>query len=151
MKIRGTTTVDGVVDLQGRDDDSGAVVDPAAGAVYGWDAVAYTTGAWGAYTFANMTDDTYVISIEMPRYLDASASVSVSGDNQSLSTVILFGGDANDDDIIDVSDATIIGGEFGHTPPVDARSDINNDGTVDILDLVLMGGNYSLSTSPWSP
>ncbi|MBC7260971.1 MAG: hypothetical protein H5T63_03070, partial [Chloroflexi bacterium] len=153
IKILGTTTVSGVVDVQGRDNDSGAEVDPQPGQVYGWDPDPVTTGSWGTYSFSNMTDDTYEFRIEMARYLDASADVVVSGDDMTLNLCKLLGGDANDDDVIDISDATIIGGQFGKSGGdiSDPRADINNDNEVDILDLVLMGGNYSKTESPWTP
>ena len=65
----------------------------------------------------------------MPRYLDAERWVVVSGDTMALNKVVLLGGDANDDDHIDITDAGIIGGEFGRTRVLitDTRADINND------------------------
>ncbi len=153
LTILGTTTVSGVVDLQGRDNDSGAVVDPLAGVTYGYDPAPVTTGPWGTFSFTNMTDDTYTFTVEMARYLDASAEVVVAGDTMTLNKVILLGGDANDDDVIDILDAGIIGGQFGRAGAgiTDPRADINADNEVDILDLVLMGGNYSRTSSPWTP
>ncbi|MFP3897169.1 MAG: right-handed parallel beta-helix repeat-containing protein, partial [Anaerolineales bacterium] len=152
IMVLGTTTVDGVVDLQGRSDDSGAVVDPQSGENYNWDPDAVTTGSWGAYTFSEMTDDTYTFTVEMDRYLDASVEVEVSGDTQTLNTVVLLGGDANDDDEININDMTIIGGEYGNADGDidDERADINADDVVDILDLVLAAGNYGETESPWS-
>lgn len=153
VTILGTTSVAGRVDLQGRDNDSGAVVDFPAGSVYpgGSD----TTDVWGRYDFANVEDGSYLVTIEMARYLDAAATVLVSGENLTLNTVKLLGGDTNDDDTINISDATTIGSAFGTVPgdPYwNINADINNDGTVNILDLVLMGGNYGLSSPvPWTP
>ncbi|MGB9593606.1 MAG: right-handed parallel beta-helix repeat-containing protein, partial [Anaerolineae bacterium] len=133
LTILGTTTVSGVVDLQGRDNDAGAVVDPLAGVTYGYDPAPVTTGPWGAYSFSNMTDDTYTFTVEMARYLDASAEVVVSGGTKTLNKVILLGGDVNDDDAIDISDLSSIGGKFGETVnPATTPQDINYDGLVDI-------------------
>ena len=152
LTILGTTTVSGVVDLQGRDNDSGAVVDPLAGVTYGYDPSPVTTGPWGTYSFSNMTDDTYTFKIEMARYLDASAVVVVSGDTMTLNKAILLGGDVNDSDEIDITDLSSIGGKFGETVnPATTPQDINYDGLVDILDLVLAAGNYGLTSSPWTP
>jgi hypothetical protein len=153
LTILGTTTVSGVVDLQGRDNDSGVVVDPLAGVAYGYNPAPVTTGSWGTYSFSNMTDDTYRFTIEMARYLDAWADIVVSGDSKTLNKVTLLGGDANDDDTVEIGDASIIGGDFGHSGGsiVHPEADINNDGMVDILDLVLMGGNYGKSSPvPWT-
>jgi len=152
LTILGTTTVSGVVDLQGRDNDSGAVVDPLAGVTYGYDPSPVTTGPWGTYSFSNMTDDTYTFKIEMARYLDASAVVVVSGDTMTLNKAILLGGDVDDDDDIAITDLSSIGGKFGETVnPATTPQDINYDGLVDILDLVLAAGNYGLTSSPWTP
>jgi len=151
LTIYGTTDVSGVVDLQGRANDSGAVVTFPAGVLYpgGTD----TTDSWGRYDFAGVTDGSYLVTIEMARYLDASATVSVAGDTLTLNTVMLLGGDANDSDKIDISDLSIIGGQFGKSGSgiTDPRADINNDNTVDILDIVLAAGNYDLTSSPWTP
>lgn len=153
VTVLGTTSVAGRVDLQGRDNDSGAVVNIPAGSVYpgGSD----TTDVWGRYDFANVEDGSYLVTIEMARYLDAAAAVNIAGENLTLNTVKLLGGDTNDDDTINISDATTIGSAFGTVPgdPFwNSSADINNDGTVNILDLVLMGGNYGLSSPvPWTP
>lgn len=153
VTVLGSTSVAGRVDLQGRDNDSGAVATLPPGTVYpgGSD----TTNTWGRFGFANVEDGSYLITIEMARYLDAAATISVTGENLTLNTVKLLGGDTNDDDTINISDATTIGSAFGTVPgdPYwNSSADINNDGIVNILDLVLMGGNYGLSSPvPWTP
>lgn len=140
ITVIGQGTIAGTVRLQARSDHSGATV--AA------DGTSTTTNAAGAYSLT-VWEGTYAVTVEMPRYLDAQRAgvVVTTGSTVTLTQVILLGGDANDDDAIDVSDAAIIGGEFGKTSGFDARADINNDGQVDIVDLVLMGGNYG-SASP---
>jgi len=151
ITILGTTTVSGVVDLQGRGDDSGAVVTFPVGPRYAGESD--TTDLWGRYDFADVTDADYIsVTVEMERYLDAAAEVTVSGDNMTLNTVVLLGGDANDDDYINIQDLSIIGGQFGNTvDPATVTADINYDGVVNILDLVLAGGNYHETESPWTP
>lgn len=152
LTILGTTTVSGVVRLQGRGDWSGARVDAGPGANYGDDPAPVTTDAWGRYAFA-ATDDHYPVTAEMARYLDAAAEVEVTGGAAVLATVELLGGDVNDDDVIDITDITAISGLlFGSA--VDAATtaaDINYDGWVDILDLALAAGNYGLRGTPWAP
>ncbi len=68
--------------------------------------------------------------------------------------MVLLGGDATNDNIIDNPDATLIGGAYGNTGIVctagGACSDVTGDGKVDILDLTLMGGNYSKTASDWT-
>jgi hypothetical protein len=73
----------------------------------------------------------------------------------SLGTLVLLGGDATNNDYIDVSDAACIGSDFGGNTSscagTGANSDVNGDGVIDILDMTLMAGNYYLSASPWTP
>ena len=47
--------------------------------------------------------------------------------------------DVNMDNVVDIFDLVLVGGQFGQTPPTDTRRDVNDDGTVDIFDLVLVG------------
>jgi len=170
LTIKGKGFVAGTVDLQGRpnpapsvSDDSGATLTidtdtgtpgiqppdlyPAAGVS------SSAAGAWGPQKAAAGTYVGAAIKASKERYLDLTCTTNLvinsDGATTTLNLVTLPGGDANDDQKVDISDAGIIGGEFGKTPPTDARADINNDNTVDIFDLVLMGGNYTLGdTSP---
>jgi hypothetical protein len=69
----------------------------------------------------------------------------------SLLQVKLLGGDANNDNVIDISDSGCIGGAYGGGAAASetGSSDVNGDGKVDIYDLVLMGGNFYKNFSPW--
>jgi hypothetical protein len=71
-----------------------------------------------------------------------------------LANVLLLGGDANNDNVIDILDAGCIGRDYGQTPQacgVGGSSDVNGDGVVDMADLTLMSGNYTKNYSPWIP
>lgn len=70
-----------------------------------------------------------------------------------LANLVLLGGDATDDDEIELGDATCIGGDYNGTGAACGTgwSDVNGDGAVDILDLVMVGTNYDLEYSPWIP
>jgi hypothetical protein len=71
-----------------------------------------------------------------------------------LNLFVLLGGDATNDDVIDILDAGCIGGAYGGAPGTcggTGWSDVNEDTFVDILDLSLMGGNYLLTFSTWTP
>lgn len=142
ITVLGTGTITGTVQIQARTDYSGASVTA--------DGDGDTSDAGGAYSLS-VPEGTWTVAVELARYLDAlKTGVSVTdGGTTSLPAVLLKGGDANDDDVIDISDAGIIGGQFGLAggAVTDQRADINADGEVDIVDLVLMGGNYG-DTSP---
>ncbi len=75
----------------------------------------------------------------------------------SLNTLLLLGGDAVNDNLIDIKDAGCIGSAYALPPavcgigPTLGTSDVNGDGVMDILDLTLMSGNFTLNQSPWTP
>ncbi|GAB4403424.1 MAG: hypothetical protein Kow00123_14550 [Anaerolineales bacterium] len=142
ITVLGEGTIAGTVRLQGRASHAGAVA--AA------DGDSDITVAAGTYSLT-VPEGTWTVTVEMARYLDAvkTGVVVTAGGTTNLTQVVLEGGDANDDDVIDILDAGIIGGQFGKVGAgiTDPRADINADNEVDILDLVLMGGNYG-DTSP---
>ena len=139
--------IEGFVDLQGRTDDSGAEVCATGGG----SPICTTTDSDGYY-IVTVPQDTYTVEVEMDRYLDGSKSgvVVVAGNLVTLSTVELLGGDAIEDDVINILDLSFIGFRFGLTdsdPGWDAQADINDDLIINILDVVLAAGNF-LATSP---
>lgn len=136
--------ITGVVELQARSDWSGAIattVPAAAGGV---------TDASGVYTLT-VPAAAYTVSVEMARYLDAERAVTAARGMNALPKVKLLGGDANDDDEVDILDMSIIGGKYDLTVnPLTERADINADGLVDIIDIVVAAGNYTrTSPVPW--
>jgi hypothetical protein len=150
-----TGTISGQVDLQGRTTESGGTV--IVSNSIGYYQTISIVNADGTWSMSGIPVGGYQVNVEMSRYLDGQKGSSgsgvtvTSGGTTTLTKVKLLGGDANDDDLVDISDGAIIGGMFGQTGPSDARADINNDTTVDIMDLVLFGGNYTwISPVPWS-
>jgi hypothetical protein len=100
--------------------------------------------------------DSYTILVAMDRYLDvtlaSNKSFTVDGITTALNSLTLLGGDADDNDVINIGDASLIGGQYGNsgasiTVP---GADINNDGTVSIFDLVLVGGNLDKTPADYS-
>jgi len=153
VTVFATYNVTGRLDLQGRANDTGAALAFAVGQFQGYGGYAFSTSDyWGAISKSGVVEDTYAITISMARYLDvtvtSSKSVAISAD-KVLSTLVLLGGDANDDNLIDVSDAGIIGGQYGNSGVLITLpgADINADSVVDLLDLVIMGGNYDKQSS----
>jgi len=65
----------------------------------------------------------------------------------------LWGGDANNDETVTVTDLSCVGGAFNGPPTVcgaTGTSDLNADTVVNIFDLVLVGSNYNkVSPQPW--
>lgn len=144
IRILPMAVITGRVELQGRNDWSGAVASVWPGGASG------TSDATGLYTIT-VPAAMYRITIEMARYLDAERMQTLVRGNNPLPRVRLLGGDANDDDEVDIVDMSIIGGKYDYiVDPLTERADINADGMVDILDMTIAAGNYTgTSPVPW--
>jgi hypothetical protein len=144
--------IEGTVDLQGRADESAAEVCVEQ---VGTEVDCTTTDSGGNFTFS-LIDGNYDVIVEMGRYLDAekTGQVVVAGNTTSLCQVKLLGGDANDDDVINILDLSFMGYRFGQSvgdPDWDDRADVNNDGTINILDITGAGSNFNkTSPVPWT-
>jgi len=174
ISIAGLAQFKGYIDLQGRTNDSGAllsVYDAASTTTSVLKATA-TSAASGAYVTAYVSGqqlsvgNTYYFQVDRDLYLPTTRTVATDvpaptdwADFKLLSdrpdtvlgTVVLLGGDATNDNAVDVLDAGAIGGAYGTVVPCGAGActDVTGDGKVDILDLTLMGGNYNKTSSPW--
>lgn len=172
--IHGLAQFTGYVDLQGRTDDSGALLSVYKEAtVSGPTLMATATSASGGkYTTAYATlqqlviGQTYYFQFDRDLYLPttvrnplgtswADSKLLDTRPETVLGTLILLGGDADNDDLIGVDDASCIGGDYNQAPSlcgttVGSSSDVTGDGKVDVLDLTLMGGNFDKTSSPWA-
>jgi hypothetical protein len=92
----------------------------------------------------NVPNGTYTWRVKGTQNLSTSGSVALS---HALNTAVEMGvqpaGDANNDNLVDVTDFGILQGTFGCTPgSCDLRADFNGDGLVDITDFGLLHGNF---------
>lgn len=134
-------TITGQILLQGRANYSGAVMTAWVGGAAVDTAV---TNAAGAYSLSVPTG-IYTVTAEMSLYLDSLqiGVVATNGNTTLLTPLLLLAGDTNDDDIIDILDLSLIGGQYAATcPGYDPRADLNIDCVVSILDLSVTGGNF---------
>jgi hypothetical protein len=69
-------------------------------------------------------------------YLVGQKTLPPYGD---LGTITLLGGDATEDDQINIFDLALVAARYGEDDPI---ADINGNGVVDIYDLVVVAGNY---------
>lgn len=87
---------------------------------------------------------TYALVFERGGYLSRVVRdiVVESETTTDLQNIVLWGGDVNQDGLIDESDALQIASHFGQVNDSNAASDINGDGVVNVLDLVLACSNF---------
>ncbi len=136
-------TISGTATYQGRLDHAGIEV-TATGIVSNTD----TTDSAGAFTLGQLKAYTYTVKADAVSYLPVCATnvVVSSGETVTLTATTLLGGDLNDDDTINIGDATLLTANFGlPVPPADARADINADDIVNVQDLAILGGNYEIA------
>lgn len=157
-QVMSNRTVTGTIDLQGRTLNSGAQPALAVGAVQGYGPFSATTPDTGTYSLSGVVDDTYALSVEMPRYLDLQPrNVTISASKTSIALLRLIAGDANDDGSITISDVSIVGAMYAKSGAglTDPRGDIDGNNIVNIYDLVLVGGGFgkteSTAYSAWVP
>ena len=138
-------------DLQGSTDDSGTLFTAWTGGV---DADSCVSGQDGSCSIP-VASGTYSITVEMASYLDSVwDSISVGeGESVTLPSVVLLGGDVNDDCVVNIQDLAFMGYRFNACegdPLYDLRGDINDDGCINILDLAMAGGNFNRACPvPW--
>jgi hypothetical protein len=156
INITGIAQFTGFVDLQGRPNDSGALVEAKDGVNVKANATSassgkYTTSYVDAFLLA--INASYDVNVDRALYLPATKNWQLTTRPlTTLTTVVLLGGDATNDNVVDIFDGGCIGPAYGGGPVVcnvTGNSDVNGDGVTNILDLVLFGGNYLLSASPW--
>jgi len=69
----------------------------------------------------------------------------------TMPTITLLGGDATQDDYINIFDLALIASHYGASHPADpdaAVADINGDNKVDIYDLAITAGNSGVARGP---
>lgn len=135
----------GIVRLQARIDYSGVLLTLLAGGPSGVTLGQVPTLPDGTFRFDNLAPGSYAVQIYGEGYLTLIKSFDVSSAGTVLPAITLRAGDTNGDQRIDLTDAALIGANFGlmgsTVPP---NADINRDTSVNIIDLALIGGNFGL-------
>ncbi|MBI1281250.1 MAG: hypothetical protein GC179_24195 [Anaerolineaceae bacterium] len=110
-----------------------------------------TTDSTGHFTFANLVPGTYRVDASVGGYLSSQTTFILNeGQTLVLPSVTLIGGDTNQDNKIDLTDAALVAANFDTTTVV-AGADLNHDGIVDIRDLTAIGAYFGISgPTPWN-
>jgi len=75
-----------------------------------------------------------------------SATDEIDDSGNCVSSCPFNPGDINRNGVVDLEDLTIIGNNFGLSPPLNGRADANSDGICNIYDLVLVAKNWGFGT-----
>ena len=99
------------------------------------------TNESGEFTVEDLAPGTYAVTIKSAHSLSLRAEGVVLQEGANLfSFGLLVEGDANDDDVVDISDFSILRSVFGIP---DDRADFNQDDIVDIEDFSLLRSNFA--------
>ncbi|MBG0786730.1 MAG: hypothetical protein H0S79_16665 [Anaerolineaceae bacterium] len=147
----GNFNVTGTISMQGRSVRSGVPMKLASltEPYYPDNDIFSTNEISNNILFAGVNGGLYNISTAQPRYLNIPATMGrtldITGDIV-LPDLELKGGNADwSDNVIDISDAGIVGGQYG-TGGLADNGDVNFDDRVNIQDLALVGGNFDLTS-----
>jgi len=93
-----------------------------------------------------LADGSYTLAVKGLSHLNASGALTISGGSASGGTLTLKGGDANDDNSVDLLDYFLLSdsynlaeGDSGY----DVNADFNRDTAVDLLDYFILSDNYN--------
>jgi hypothetical protein len=147
----GGFNVSGTVSMQGRSVRSGVPLKLASMTTpyYADNDIFSSNEISNNVLFTGVNGGLYNISTSQERYLNVSAemgrTLDITGD-LVLPDLELKGGNADwSDNVIDISDAGIVGGLYGNGGLAD-NADVNFDDRVNIQDLALVGGNFDLTS-----
>ena len=155
-----TRAVTGSFSLQGQSNASGVPVEFGYGQTH-WlgPYSSLTTSGTPNLSLPNVAEDTYPITISLPRYLNVHEGLSkgfiVSSTSTVMPPLMLYGGNAvwrtwvdgawQPDNIINAADVSLVGAQYLQSGP-DLDGDVNYSGRVDIFDLAMVGANYGLTS-----
>ena len=117
------------------------------GSEMAWSPINATTNNTGVFTITSLIPGTYDVSIKNWTCLsEVVSNVTLTAGN---TTVVDFGttreGDSNNDDHIDILDASLLVGAFGSSeggPGWNAHCDFNRDTHINILDASALASNF---------
>ena len=151
IAFKGTYKITGTFSMQGRSVREGIPVTLTDTATsFGPFNADSNNNLSGNVIFTAVEDGTYTITTNQPRYLNVYAGLNKTkaiSAATTLTSLQLKGGNANyADNIVDVSDAGVVGNGWG-TGTISHNGDVNFSGAVDILDLSLVGANYNMTSA----
>jgi hypothetical protein len=105
-----------------------------------------TPQANGNYSVTDLPPRIYTVGIKGDKWLRKNQPLDATGGNVTNFNATLRGGDANNDNFVDITDLLTLIAHYNQTAPATEyleAADFNEDGTNDITDLLLLIGNYN--------
>src|SRR5205823_15070810 len=112
------------------------------------------TDASGFFTVsvAGLANGAYSWRVKGPKYLANGGTVTLTGAARvNVEMGLMKAGDANNDNVINSSDFSILRGTFGRTlgdPGYDGRADFNGDNVVNSSDFNQLRSNFGQGGAP---
>ncbi|MBK8027369.1 MAG: hypothetical protein IPK19_39760 [Chloroflexi bacterium] len=106
-----------------------------------------TTDENGRFTLS-LIPGTYRLWIKGSHTLASASTAALTYGTNEVAFDILREGDANDDNLVNISDFSILASSFATVSGdafYDSRADFNDDGVVNISDFSLLASNYTLA------
>lgn len=149
ITIQAIRTVTGTIELESCVDMAGAVATfefrpQGGGATFTQTAELSNTGA---FTLPRVPAGNYTVNVKGDRWLAKNITIDASaGDVSNVNVGLLLGGDANNDNSVDVLDLDALISAFDATPSDNnwngGIADFNCDDSVDVLDLDILIRNF---------
>ena len=103
-------------------------------------------GSNGTFALPDLPRRDFTLNIASPKFLAKNVAVNASNGDVGNVTATLKAGDANGDNVVDVSDLLLIINHYNQSSPTSGyfeAADFNSDGVNDVTDLLLVIGNYN--------
>lgn len=133
-------SITGVVQYEKHPDQTGIAITIFSG---GAQVAQGQSTADGSFQFSNVPAGQYTLQFSAQGYLTASSTVDVQAGQGASVQVTLMAGDIDNNGVIDLADASLIGANYRvQVPPAPAQADLDHDGFINLVDLVLVGKNF---------
>ena len=106
----------------------------------------FTTDGSSVFSVAGLLPGTYRFTVKGDHTLARQFNHTIVDPNSSVTTAVLLEGDADDNNLINVSDFSILATAFGKSQGqigFNASADFNNDTIVNILDFSMLAVNFN--------
>lgn len=103
----------------------------------------------GTFVINNLPPGTYRLRIKGEHSISSAQDITLAAGSNSITlTVPLREGDANDDNVVNLTDFSLLASAFGSVPGnpnFNANADFNDDGLVQLADFSLLATNFAQS------